>query len=262
MACGMAFEGRKVYTYAISPFVTLRPYEQVKLDVCAHELPIVNLGVGAGYSYDIMGPTHHTVEDIACMRVLPSLVIHSPADGVTAVALSRMSYEDARPQYIRFDRAGIPDLYKGWDVDFRDGMIVAREGKDVCIIATGIMVHQALKVARMLEEKGIKAGVIDLFRLKPINKDLLFQHLQGVRSVVTLEEHRLAGGMGSAIAEIFIDEGVTIPTLRIGQGDRFVFDNGGRQAIWERYGLSVESVTSRILQVLTFGRNPQTVRTV
>lgn len=246
LACGMAFEGKKVYTYAIAPFVTLRCYEQNKLDVCAMNLPIVNLGVGTGYAYDIMGPSHHTVEDISIMRALPNMVIYSPADGVVAAQLAQQTYKDASPQYVRFDRAGIPDLYQGRKLNLSDGMIRCREGKDVCILATGIMVHQALKAADRLAEQGLEVGVLDLFRLKPIDKELLFRHLEGVERVVTLEEHLLAGGLGSAIAEIFIDEGYFVPTLRIGQDDRFVFDYGGRQVIWEKYGLDVASVSDRI----------------
>lgn len=246
MASGLAFEGKKVYTYAIAPFVTVRVYEQNKMDMCAMNLPIVNLGVGAGYAYDIMGPSHHTVEDISIMRVLPNMVIHSPADAVTAAALANASYVNRSPQYIRFDRAGLADLYRDQPVNVDDGIILTREGSDLYIIATGIMVHQALKVADRLKESGVAAGVIDLCRLKPINKSLLFDYLQDVERVVTLEEHLLAGGMGSAIVEIFSDEGVHKPTLRIGQDDRFVFDLGGRTAIWEKYGLDVESITNRI----------------
>jgi len=246
MACGMAVEGRKVYTYAIAPFVTLRCFEQNKLDMCAMNLPIVNLGVGAGYAYDIMGPTHHTVEDISCMRTLPNLVIYCPADSVTAAALARISYENSSPQYIRFDRAGIPELYGDRDVNFEDGLVLTKEGKDIYIVATGVMVHQALKVAERLGGRGVETGVIDLFRLKPINKELLFNYLDGVKKVVTLEEHLLVGGMGSAIAEILVDEGIPISLLRIGQGDRFVFDLGGREAIWEKYGLDVAGITNRI----------------
>jgi transketolase len=248
LACGMAFEGKKVYTYAIAPFVTLRCIEQTKLDVCAMNLPIVNIGVGAGYAYDIMGPTHHTVEDISVMRVLPNLVIHSPADGVCAAALARISYETRSPQYIRFDRAGIPDLYTDRNVNFQEGVILTRDGGEVALIATGVMVHQAMAVAEELTEQGVEARVIDLCRLKPINQELLFTCLHGVRRVVTLEEHLLAGGMGSAIAEIFMDAGFHVPLLRIGQEDRFVFDNGGREAIWEKYGLDVDSVTERVLR--------------
>lgn len=248
MACGMAFEGKKVYTYAIAPFITLRCYEQNKLDMCAMNLPIVNIGVGRGYAYDIMGPTHHTVEDITIMRVLPNLTIHNPADSVAAKALARISYENPSPQYIRFDRAGTPEVYTDREANFDDGVIELEYGEDICIIATGIMVAQALQVRERLQALGLRVGVIDLCRLKPINTELLFKYLSGVSNVVTLEEHLLAGGMGSAIAEIFIDEGVSIPTLRIGQNDRFVFDLGGREEIWRLYGLDVDGIMNRVTQ--------------
>ena len=248
LACGMAFEGKKVYTYAIAPFVTIRCYEQNKLDMCAMNLPIVNLGVGAGYAYDIMGPSHHTVEDISVMRALPNLKIYGPADGVTAGALIEVSYRDASPQYIRFDRAGIPDLYEGRKIDVGEGLIVAleRESPEVTLVATGIMVHTALKVAKNLEERGIPCRVVDLFQIKPINAKALLQSLKGSRCLVTLEEHLLAGGLGSAVLEVLSDHHRWIPTLRIGQGDRFVFDYGGREAIWEKYGLDASSIMEKI----------------
>ncbi|MDA2935061.1 1-deoxy-D-xylulose-5-phosphate synthase [Acidobacteria bacterium AH-259-D05] len=247
MASGMAFEGKKVYAYAIAPFVTTRIHEQVKLDLCAMNLPIVLLGVGAGYGYDIMGPSHHTVEDISIMRALPNLKIHSPADGTCAASLAHISYEDPSPQYIRFDRAGIADLYKDKTVDdFRSGLIRAKEGSDLYIVATGIMVHQALKVAEELAKTNIDAGVIDVHRIKPLNQDLLFEYLGNVARVVTLEEHLLSGGLGSILAEMFVDAGITTPLLRIGQEDRFVFDYGGRSVIWEKYGLDVVAVNDKI----------------
>lgn len=246
MACGMACEGRKVYTYAIAPFVTLRCIEQIKLDVCAMNLPIVMVGVGAGYAYDIMGPSHHTVEDISMMRALPNLVIYSPCDSVSAAALAPITFQDPRPQYVRFDRAGIPNIYSGRNEDFTQGLILVRPGKDLVLIAHGVMVHQALQVAEALEKNGVQTGVLDLFRLKPINRSLLARHLNGVPRIVTLEEHLLAGGLGSIIAEWLVDEGLHTRLLRIGQEDRFVFDYGGREAIWEKYGLDVPSILKRI----------------
>lgn len=246
MACGMALEGKRVYTYAIAPFVTTRVYEQQKLDVCAMKMPIVNLGVGAGYAYDIMGPTHHTVEDISIMRALPHMKIYSPSDGIVAAALARVSYEDCSPQYIRFDRSGIQNLYEDREVDIQKGLIKTKDGRDLCIVATGIMVHQALKVASALAKDGLDVGVVDLYRLKPINQEQLFECLGDVSGVITLEEHLLSGGLGSILAEIFVDEGVRTPLLRIGQGDRFVFDYGGRPVIWEKYGLDVPGIVQKI----------------
>ena len=251
MACGLATEGKKVYTYAIAPFVTARIFEQNKIAQCAMNLPIVNIGIGAGYSYSVMGPSHHTVEDLTIMRVLPQMKIYSPADGVTAQALAQISYDDASPQYIRFDRAGIADLYLENDVDFNEGLHALRPGRDGYIIATGIMTHEALKVAKNINTKtGLDVGVIDLFRIKPINKEKLFQILQPTSFVMTYEEHLLNGGMGSAIAELFADESFFKPLLRIGQDDRFVYDNGGREVIWQKYGMDAASVTERLHQWL------------
>lgn len=263
MACGMAFEGKKVYTYAIAPFVTIRCYDQNKLDMCAMNLPIVNLGVGAGYAYDIMGPSHHTVEDITVMRVLPNLKIYGPADGVTARALADIAYKDKSPQYIRFDRSGIPNLYEERKVDFEEGLVQVNgcQNPDITLVATGVMVHNALKVAQNLEERDFRVGVIDLFRLKPINAKLLVRLLKRSRSVVTLEEHLLAGGMGSALLEVLSDEGLRMPTLRIGQEDRFVFDYGGREAIWEKYGLDVSSVTEKVSNWLELQMKNQVLMT-
>ncbi|MCC6141059.1 MAG: 1-deoxy-D-xylulose-5-phosphate synthase [Nitrospira sp.] len=249
MACGMAFEGKKVYVYAIAPFVSLRCYEQVKLDVCAMNLPIVLIGVGAGYAYDIMGPSHHTVEDISIMRALPNLKVYSMADGSSAAELAQVVHQDSSPQYIRFDRAGIPEVYASRPIAIEDGLTQLRQGKDVCIIATGVMVHTALAAADILRQtSNLNVGVIDAFRIKPMNAELLKQYLHNVDRVVTLEEHLLAGGLGSAIAELLIDHDVRIPTMRIGQNDRFVFEYGGRNAIWEKYGLDVGAVTSRIVK--------------
>jgi transketolase len=176
--------------------------------------------------------------------------VHSPADSSTAASLAQISYNDPSPQYIRFDRTGIPDLYSDKNVDFKSGLIKVKDGEDLCIIATGIMVHQALAVASELHKEGIEAGVIDLHRIKPIAKDILMKCIQGYPQIVTMEEHLLAGGMGSAIAEIFIDESITTPILRIGQDDKFVFDLGGRQAIWEAHGLDVAGILKQIKEKL------------
>ena len=246
MAAGFALEGHKVYCYAIAPFITLRCYESTKLDVCGMNLPVVLLGVGAGYAYDIMGPTHHTVEDITIMRALPNLVVHCPADSVAAKALAEISFQDPRPQYIRFDRAGVPELYTDKKVDFSQGVVVAREGSGITIAATGIMVHQALKVAQKLAAEGWDPMVLDVCRLKPLNKALLLEHLSNSQRVITMEEHLLAGGFGSSILELLADADTLRPVLRLGQNDRFAFEMGGREEIWATCGLDVDSAAARI----------------
>lgn len=251
MACGIALEGRSVWFYAIDPFVTVRVVEFVKLDMCAMNLPITALGVGSGYSYDNMGPTHHAVGDIAVMRPWPNLKIYSPADNVVAAALARVSYENRSPQYIKFDRVTPVNLYEPETVSLDNGLLMPKTGSDVCIISTGRMVHNAIKIADNLKNSGVSVGVVDLFRLKPINEKLLLETMASYKRVVTYEEDFLIAGLGSAVAEIMVDHSVFKPVLRIGQSDKFVYDIGGRDFIWERYGLDEQSAENKIIKWLS-----------
>ena len=247
MACGLALEGKRAWVYAINPFIAFRALEFVKIDMAAMNLPIVALGVGSGFAYDILGPTHHSVGWTAVLRPWPNLKLYSPADSVTAGALAEINYEDKSPQYVQFDRTGIPNLYEGKaDIDFHDGVICTKEGKDGYIVSHGVMVHQAMKVAKALEGKGLNIGVIDLFRLKPVNHEVLFRHLANVPRVISLEEDYLQGGLGSILAELFVDHGITKPLLRLGQPDKFAFELGGREAIWRQYGLDEISLVKKI----------------
>lgn len=253
LAAGLAVEGRKVYTYAIMPFVTLRIAEFIKLDQCAMNVDITNIGVGAGYSYDIMGPTHHTMEDIALMRAMPNLTIWSPSDANMAAQLATHSHRQRGPQYIRFDRAGIPDIYGNETIDLGTGMKIAKDQQkaDLTIFSTGRFVYQALQVAEILErEYNYYARVVDVFRLKPFDFKTA-KYLAGNSPIVTYEEHYLNGGLGSIVLESFNDNTEFMKSiLRIGQEDRFVYDMGGREVIWRKYGLDPASAAIKIVQRL------------
>lgn len=250
MAAGLAIEGKRVWTYCIAPFATTRVHEFVKIDIAASNLPVTILGIGAGLAYQQMGPTHYTLEDISIMRVLPNLEIWSPVDSVCAAALARHVYERKRPAYIRFDRSGIPDIYDDDDIVPLGTGMHAFFGEadldfpDCVIISTGIMTHQALKVAKKLGN----AQVYDLLRLKPIDSLGLLTTISPSALIVTLEEHFLAGGLGSMIAEALVDSGMSNKLLRLGRTDAqgFCFDCGGREKIWADSGLDVDSVVNRI----------------
>lgn len=248
MACGLALEGRKVWVYAINPFIVFRALEFLKLDMCAMNLPITAVGIGAGFAYEIMGPTHHSVGSISVLRTWPNLTLYSVADDTTASALAKINYEHGGPQYVLLDRLVFPNLYEGKNIDFRDGLARVKEGRDGYIISHGAMVHQALQAAKALEAAGmIHLGVIDLFRLKPVNEPLLLNYLASAHRVITLEEEYLQGGMGSILAELFVDRAITTPMLRIGHPDRFVFDMGGRDVVWRNGGLDQASIQKKIL---------------
>ncbi len=252
-ACGLALKGFRPFVYAIAPFVTTRPHEFVKLDVAAMNLPIVIIGVGAGYAYDAMGPSHHTVEDISIMRCLPNLKIYSPADSICAAAIAETVCDDPSPAYIRLDRAGIPDIYANRDADFDHGIWAFGDANpEVAIISTGIMVHQSFGVMKALQADGKRVVVVDVFRIKPFPDVPIWEAIDGAQKIVTIEEHFLPGGLGSIVAETILDNGLNNRLLRLGRTlERgYVFTYGGREEIWTSSGLDVETITKRIKEWL------------
>lgn len=252
VATGLALEGKKVFVYAIMPFATLRCYEIIKVNLSIMNIPVTIVGVGAGFSYDDSGPTHHSTEDISVMRALPNMTVLSPSDSIMAARFARISCQMTTPNYVRLDREVLPLLYQP-DADFADGLADLRTGDDVCIIATGNMVNRAIEVSDKLKEHAINAGVIDLYRIKPINQVLLLNSLEQVKRIVTLEEHLLTGGLGGAVLEILADNGKAIPVKRIGIQDRYLYAYGGRKNIQSICGLDTNSVTKTILQWLQQG---------
>jgi len=252
VATGLALEGKKVFVYAIMPFATSRCHEMIKVDLSLMNIPVTIIGVGAGFSYDDSGPTHHATEDIAIMRILPNMTIFSPSDSVMAGKFAETSCQMTGPNYVRLDREVLPVIYRQSDT-FSDGLTSLKTGEDACIISTGNMVHRALEVSNKLAEHSISVGVIDLYRIKPINEELFFDNIEKPRRIVTLEEHLLAGGMGSAIAETLIDSDKTVPLKRIGIRDKYHYVYGGRNNIQSLCGLDTDSVTRTILEWLHRG---------
>jgi len=249
VATGLALEGKKVFVYAIMPFATLRCYEVIKVNLSLMNIPVTIIGVGAGFGYDDSGPTHHSTEDISIMRALPNMTVLSPSDSTMAARFARISCQMPTPNYVRLDRQVLPLLYQP-DADFTDGLNVLRTGDDLCIIATGNMVHIALEVSDKLKKHAINAGIIDLYRIKPINQKLLLNSLEQVKRIVTLEEHLLSGGLGSAVLETLADSDKTIPVKRIGIQDKYLYAYGSRKNIQSICGLDVDSVAKTTLEWL------------
>lgn len=249
IASGLALGGKKVFMYAIMPFVTLRCYEQIKIELSLMNIPVTAVGVGSGFSYDDSGPTHHSTEDIAIMRALPNMIVLNSSDSVMAAKFAEMSYQLSKPNYVRLDREVLPVIYSK-DSDFHDGLTSFKAGKDVCIIATGNMVHQAFEISGKLEEHSIKAGVVDLYRIKPVNQKLLLEVIEGSKKLVTLEENLINGGIGSLVAEVLADNGKPSPLKRFAIPDKYYYAYGGRKNLQSLCGLDVDSVTTRILDWL------------
>ncbi|MFC1497440.1 transketolase family protein [Verrucomicrobiota bacterium] len=246
IASGLAMEGKKTFAYAIAPFITLRPYEITKVAVAAMKLPITLVGVGAGFSYDDSGPTHHTLEDIALMRLLQGLEVNNITDSVMASALVDISYKMKRPNYIRLDRKPLPIYYDPKE-DFSAGLKTFNKGNDLQIIATGNMVERAFEVSEELANKGIQVGVTDVYTF-PVNESALIDSLTDTKRIVTLEEHILPGGLGSAVCEVLADHNRLIPCKRIGVdlADGYCYAYGGRENIQTLYGLDKDSIVKTI----------------
>jgi transketolase len=250
VATGLALAGKIVYMYSIGPFLPLRCYEQLRVHLAFKRYHITGVVVGAGYSYDLSGPTHHALEDIAVVNALPGMTILSSSDSVMGAAFARMTYQNPGPKYVRFDREIFPSIYHGQKDAFYDGLTTLKKGGDLTIIATGIMVHQAFKVADELAKHSIEAGIVDLYRIKPLNEELLLRAIPQSSRVITMEENFLSGGIGSIISALITDRGENIRLRRFGVPDEYFSQGGGREQLHRLCGLDVASITEKTLSWL------------
>lgn len=251
VASGLAREGKHPFFYAIAPFAVMRPIELIRVNNAIMKIPITVVGVGAGFSYEDSGPTHHLLEDIALMRAFPNLTIHSTSDAAMAAAVAEQSCNWPVANYVRLDRQVLPDVHAQTRFDFKAGYAVLRPGKQAQIVATGYMVHKAIQVADLLRKDGIDLGVIDLFQL-PCDADALVKQIGQAPKLFTLEEHFLSGGLGSAVLEMLSDRGAALPVRRFGMGNpgTYSYVYGGRETIHASYGLSPEQIAADVRKAL------------
>jgi len=251
IAAGLALSGKKVYVYAIIPFVTMRCYEQIRVDLCCMNLDVTVVGIGAGFDYSTLGPTHHGTEDIALMRVLPGMRIYSPSDSLMAELVAERTADIGGPKYIRLDRTGFPLVYQNKkEINFKTGFNILKRGKDLYIISTGRMVLTALNVAESLSGDSISVGVIDLFRIKPLERKKLIKEIKKVKNIVTLEEHFVNGGLGEIISRLLCEYGYQGDFKAVGIRDEFCRKYGQREYLLKYNLLDFESITEFIIKFL------------
>lgn len=248
VAAGLALSGFHPVTYTITPFATVRCLEQIRVDLCYHNLPSVIVGTGAGLSYAQLGPTHHSCEDIGLLRTLSNLTILCPCDPLEVRLALRAALQHDGPVYLRLGKKGEPQIHQETP-DFKIGKsITVKQGKEICLISTGNIMAVALEVAENLENKGISTRVESFHTVKPLDQELLQEVSQDYKMVATLEEHSLLGGLGGAIAEWYAD---TLQTksklLRFGTEDRFLETTGSQNYARKEYGLTSEKITQKIL---------------
>ena len=206
MAAGLAFSGKVPYINTIATFLTRRCYEQVLVDLCIHDLPVRLIGSGGGAVYAPLGATHMANEDLAILRVIPNMTVIAPCDAEEMKRLMPQTLCWPHPIYIRLAKGGDP-IVSDPDQHFEIGRgIRLRGGGDVLLVTTGIATNRGLAAAEALAEDGISAGVLHLHTIKPLDEEALLAAVDGVKVVASVEEHRIAGGLGSAVAEVLVQE--------------------------------------------------------
>ena len=248
VAAGLAKEGSVVFASSFAPFITMRAAEQVRMNMGYMDLNIKTVAIGSGVSMSFLGNSHFGLEDAAIMRAIPNMTVVSPADCAEIVKTVFAAAEYPHPMYIRLTGAvGFPVVYED-DYDFQIGKAVEiKSGTDVSIVATGSMVYESLEAAKILQEEGISVSVLNMHTIKPLDTKALDILISKGKTIFTIEEHSITGGLGSAVAE-YISSIPNSPVVnRIGLPDEFVITAEYRY-ILEKYGLVGSQIANTIKQ--------------
>jgi len=249
ISAGLALSGKKVFVYSITPFSTIRPLEQIRMDVCYHNLPVRIVGTGAGLSYGTLGPSHHGTEDLAIMRAMPTMIVTAPADRFELEKILDAAMNISSPMYIRIGRSTEPDVYSVLPaLELGKANVIYDEGDDFAIIACGNMVHTALCAAKKLQALSKKGKVISMHTIKPLDCDLVVT-LAKTMPTFTLEEHSIIGGLGSAVAECIADNCISPPYFeRFALKDAFQKKIGKHDYLRDINDLTVDKIVDKILK--------------
>ncbi|ABY94158.1 MULTISPECIES: transketolase family protein [Thermoanaerobacter] len=239
-AAGLATCGKIPFASTFAIFATGRAYEQVRNSIGYPHLNVKIAATHAGITVGEDGATHQSIEDISLMRGIPGMVVINPADAEEARQAIFAAAEHYGPVYIRLGRMAVPDIHdQNYKFELGKGEVI-REGKDVAIIATGVMVAIAIEAADKLKEEGIEATVVNIHTIKPIDKDLIVEVAKKTGKVITAEEHSIIGGLGSAVAEVLSEE-YPVKIKRIGIRDEFG-QSGSPKELLKHYGLTAEDI--------------------
>lgn len=252
VATGLALSGKIPLVYSIAPFITLRPYEQIRNDVCLHNVNVKIIGVGGGLAYAHLGPTHHITEDLAIMRVLPNMIVLCPADPIEAKLAVKATIKHQGPVYLRLGKKGEPKIHTG-EIKFEIGKgVIVKKGNDICLITCGPIVYNALQAAFLLDKEKISTAVVSMHTVKPLDILLLENLIKKYKAIFTIEEHNLIGGLGGAVAE-FLAENLNKKNLifkRIGLNDCFCQEIGDYDFLRNIYNLSPQKIAKTIIDYL------------
>ena len=250
-AAGLASCGKIPFASTFAVFATGRVYDQIRMDVAYSNANVKIFATHGGISVGKDGASHQMIEDIALMRVLPNMTVFSPSDATQTRKIVELMASRYGPMYARVGRASAPLIYTDKEVkDLKIGKgIVAADGDDVSIIACGTMVDTAIDASKQLSKTGVKARIIDMHTIKPIDKPLILRCAKETNGLLTIEEHSIIGGLGSAVAETLIENGFTGRFMRMGIQDMFC-ESGEPKDLLEKYGLSSDHIVKKAQQII------------
>jgi len=248
VGAGLANGGKIPFVCAASPFLTGRALEQIKADVAYSETNVKLVGISSGMAYGELGATHHSIEDFAWIRALPNVPVIAPADRVETAAAVRWAAGHVGGCFLRLSRVGVPDLFPE-EHRFELGKTnVLREGSDLTIVANGVLSHRALMAATLLAAQGVSARVLNMSTVRPIDADAIEAAASETGAILTCEEHTIFGGLGSAVAEVVVDNR-PVPMSRLGVPGVFAHTGSANQLL-DDFGMSPEAIASSATELL------------
>lgn len=247
IASGLALCGKVVFLYAIVPFITMRCFEQIRIDLCYQNLPVKLVGIGQGLTYGTAGATHHSIEDIGVMSCLPNMSVICPGDPLEVERTIEDSLNLKGPCYIRLGKSGEARIHQDRLSSFAIGKgIRIHKGKDIAIMATGNMLETAMKVHGLLREKGAHPELISMHTVKPIDTKLIVETSKRCLLIVAIEEHSLIGGLGSAISNVITERNLGTNLIKIALPDKYVDMVGEQEDLRHYYGLTPKQIVGSI----------------
>jgi transketolase len=250
VAAGMAMSGLRPFVYTITPFTTTRCFEQIRVDVCYHHAPVVIVGTGSGLSYSELGPTHHSLEDIAILRTLPGMRVLAPCDASELRQALHEVLKDDSPTYIRIGKKGEADIHTTLPKLKLGKVLIIRPGAEVALLCAGNMMADTLKAADLLAAAGVFAEVVSFHTVKPLDTDYLQLAASRFKLLVTVEEHSRIGGFGSAVAEWRMALVRNVAQLAFGTDDVFMHEVGSQAYARKKYGLTADNIAATTLAAL------------
>lgn len=241
-AAGLALAGFKVFVYNIAPFVMYRCYEQVRNDICYQKLPVTLIGIGSGLTYAPQGMTHYSVEDVAVGRTLPNLTILSPSDPLEAASCADYALKSKGPLYIRIAKSGEAPIHKEKPKDIKNPLVI-KEGRKVAVLFYGSVGIEVIKAIQDIKESPL---IVSMPMIQPLNFRALLKRLRDCRTIITVEEHFLEGGLGSIIADWLVKEKLSFKLIKLGIRNEFIYDIKNNAGMRKKYRISCADIKKTI----------------